>query len=134
MGSRGAVVFISFFPIDMVAGLRYHTGIPLTAPQGQKAPPVTITELIDQEYRNSHQVKFLTEQLHLAQHRFDDLWDEVKAEFPDGLPWDSDNWALLLGAQADVVRAGGRLASYGQQIADAVYARCRNDWDGAGEH
>jgi hypothetical protein len=41
MGSRGAVVFISFFPIDMVAGARYHTGIPLTAPQGQKAPPVT---------------------------------------------------------------------------------------------
>jgi hypothetical protein len=90
---------------------------------------MTISELIDQECRSSHQVKFLTQELHLAERRFDDLWDEVKAEFPDGLPWDSDNWALLLGAQADVVRAGGRLASYCQQIANAVREDYRNDRD-----
>ncbi len=90
---------------------------------------MTISELIDQECRSSHQVKFLTQELHLAQRRFDELWDEVKAEFPNGLPWDSDNWALLLGAEGEVVRAGGRLADYSNQIANAVRERCRNDWD-----
>ena len=96
---------------------------------------MTIRELIDQEYRTSPQVKFLTQELHLAERRFDDLWDELKAEFPNGLPWDSDNWALLLGAKADVVRAGARLANYGNQIANAVREDYRNDGDGVtGEH
>ena len=96
---------------------------------------MTITELIDQQQSNSTTLKFLKERWDEAQRKFDELWDEVKAERPEGLRWDCDEWGMLLGAHADVVEAGMRVAQFSQQIADAVRERCRNDWDGVtGEH
>ena len=96
---------------------------------------MTITERIDQQAKSDITLKFLIEEADKAQRKFDELWDEVKDEYPNGLPWTSDNWALLLAAHADVVEGGRKVAQYSQQIADAEHARCRNDWDGVtGEH
>lgn len=126
---------ISFDALAFGCALRYHTGIPLTAPQGQKAPPVTISELIDQEKSNSTTLKFLNERWEEAQRKYDELEGMIRAERPEGLRWDCDEWGMLLGSHANVVRAGMRVAQFSQQIADAVHARCRNDWDGVtGEH
>ena len=104
-------------------------------PAGAEAPPVTITELIDQQAKSDITLKFLNERWDEAQRKYDELEGLIKAERPEGLRWDCDEWAVLLGAHARVVEAGMRVAQYRQEIADAVHARCRNDWDGVtGEH
>ena len=96
---------------------------------------MTITELIDQEKSESTTLKFLTEEVDEAQRKYDELEGLIKAERPEGLAWDCDQWGMLLGAHAMVVRAEMRAQQYSQQIADAVHAKCRNDWDGVtGEH
>ena len=104
-------------------------------PAGAEAPPVTITERIDQQAKSDITLKFLIEEAHTAQRKYDELEGLIKAERPEGLRWGCDDWAVLLGAHARVVRAEMRVQQYSQQIADAVRERCRNDWDGVtGEH